>query len=288
MPTFGAWERTVLQETFDDADFISCHAYYEEVDGDAASFLASAVDMDHFIEAVVATADAVAAEKKSTKRINISFDEWNVWYNTRYRKVERITDPGEWPVAPRLLEDSYSVLDAVVVGSLLISLLKHADRVQAAALAQLVNVIAPIMTEPGGPAWRQTTFFPFALTARLAVGVSLPVNVDSPTYETQKYGTVELIDGVVTHDETSGSTAVFLVNRSLDQSVDACVGIGGLDVRRIRAVHVISDDDMYAANTLDDQERVAPHGDESATLVDGRLAITLPPVSWTVVELAAE
>ena len=160
MPTFGEWERVVLERTYDDVDFISCHAYYEPKDGDDGSFLASATDMDRFIESVVATADAVKAARGSDKQINISFDEWNVWYQSRFTEVDKITEIDEWPVAPRLLEDSYRVMDAVVVGNLLISLLRHADRVKAASLAQLVNVIAPIMTEPGGPAWRQTTFFP--------------------------------------------------------------------------------------------------------------------------------
>ena len=61
MPTFGEWERVVLSHTYDDVDYISCHAYYEEKDGDTASFLASGVDMDRFIEEVVATADHVKA-----------------------------------------------------------------------------------------------------------------------------------------------------------------------------------------------------------------------------------
>ena len=180
MPMFGTWERIVLEETYDEVDYISCHAYYEPIGGDYASFLASAVNMDRFIESVVATADHVKAVRGSDKTINISFDEWNVWYQSRYAEVDRITDPQQWPVAPRLLEDVYSVVDAVVFGNLLISLLRHADRVTAASLAQLVNVIAPIMTEPGGAAWRQTTFFPFAVTSRLARGVTLELRARLP------------------------------------------------------------------------------------------------------------
>jgi alpha-N-arabinofuranosidase len=167
--------------------------------------------MDHFIESVVATADTVRAELGRTKRINISFDEWNVWYNARHDSEQQITDIERWPTAPRLLENAYSVLDAVVVGNLLISLLKHADRVTAASLAQLVNVIAPIMTEPGGPAWRQTTFFPFAITSRLAVGDALEVRLTCDTYETSVYGEVPLVDAVATHDPNTGRTAIFLV-----------------------------------------------------------------------------
>ena len=113
------------------------------------------------------------SDPRSDKTMKISFDEWNVWYVDRYQNVERDHGGGRVAVAPRLLEDVYSVADAVVFGNLMISLLKHADRVSSASLAQLVNVIAPIMTEPGGAAWKQTMFFPFALTARLAQGEAL-------------------------------------------------------------------------------------------------------------------
>src|SRR5947199_180278 len=145
--------------------------------------------MDTFIEGVVATADHIAAKRRSTKRIGISFDEWNVWY------LNRPTDPEvpPWTVAPRLLENVYTVTDAVVVGSMLISLLNHCDRVAVACLAQLVNVIAPIMTEPGGPAWRQTTFHPFAQAARYGRGEVLRLQADSPSYDTAKHGTVPLL-----------------------------------------------------------------------------------------------
>ena len=78
-----------------------------------------------------------------------------------------------WPVAPPILEEIYSMEDALAFGGACISLLNHADRVKAACLAQLVNVIAPIMTETGGPAWRQTIFHPFAQMSRLGRGAVL-------------------------------------------------------------------------------------------------------------------
>jgi alpha-N-arabinofuranosidase len=285
MPTFGAWEHTVLLHTYDDVDYISCHAYYQETDGDTGSFLASAVNMDHFIESVIATADTVRAQLGKKKRINISFDEWNVWYITRYRNVEKITGIETWPTAPRLLEDSYSVLDAVVVGSLLISLLRHADRVTSASLAQLVNVIAPIMTEPGGPTWRQTTFFPFALTSRLAVGVALEVKLTSDTYETAAYGEVSVVDAVATHDAEQGRTAIFLVNRSLDAPTTVTVDVSDLGDVTIDETHLLADDDIYAANTLSEQDRVGVSPNASARIEDGRLTVELPAVSWTAIAL---
>ncbi|MEO6117232.1 MAG: alpha-N-arabinofuranosidase [Pseudolysinimonas sp.] len=285
MPTFGEWERVVLTESYDDVDYISCHAYYQERDGDLGSFLASAVDMDHFIDTVIDTADHVRSVKRSEKRINISFDEWNVWYVDRYQNEEKLTGLDNWPVAPRLLEDVYSVADAVVFGNLMISLLKHADRVTSASLAQLVNVIAPIMTEPGGPAWRQTTFFPFATTSRLATGSALEVKLESPEYDTAVYGTVPLIDAVATHDAATGRTAIFLVNRSQTDEAAVTIDIGTLGEVRLVSAETLSDADVTAKNTLQQPDRVALAANGSVALSGGAVSITLPAVSWTAIEL---
>ncbi|TFC36322.1 MULTISPECIES: alpha-N-arabinofuranosidase [unclassified Cryobacterium] len=288
MPTFGEWERVVLGHTYDDVDYISCHAYYEEKNGDLDSFLASGVNMDRFIESVVATADHVKAVRGSDKTINISFDEWNVWYIDRFEGVDKITGIDNWPVAPRLLEDSYTVADAVVFGSLLISLLKHADRVTSASLAQLVNVIAPIMTEPNGPAWRQTTFFPFAVTSRLATGVALEVKLETEHYDTEVYGTVPLVDAVATHDAATGGTSVFLVNRSQMEDATITIDVAALGPVGIVEVQTLSDTDVYAANTLEARDRVGLATNASALCANGVVTLTLPPVSWTALELRAE
>lgn len=285
MPTFGEWERVVLTHSYEDVDYISCHAYYEEKDGDLDSFLASATDMDHFIESVVATADHVKAVNGSAKTINISFDEWNVWYLERFHNVDKIEGLDNWPKAPRLLEDAYSVADAVVFGNLLISLLKHADRVTSASLAQLVNVIAPIMTEPGGPAWKQTTFFPFALTSKLAKGVALDVRLEADTYSTEAYGTVPLIDAVATYDADSATTAVFLVNRSRTEEATVTIDLTALDGVIVVDAETLSDTDVYAKNTLEDQDRVGLQPNKSAVVRNGVVEITLPPVSWTALNL---
>lgn len=286
MPTFGQWERTVLTHAYDEVDYISCHAYYEELEGDTGSFLASAVDMDRFIEKVVEAADDVKRLKTSDKTVNISFDEWNVWYHARFENVDRIEGIDNWPEAPRLLEDEYSVLDAVVFGSLLISLLKHADRVTSASLAQLVNVIAPIMTEPGGPAWRQTTFYPFSLTSRLAHGEAIDVHVEADTYDTTAHGKVPLIDAVATHDAEHGAAAVFLVNRSQEDSQRVVVDVRGLGDVRVLESHLLADDDIRATNTLARPDRVSVCALPCVIGDEGLLTVELPPVSWAAVALA--
>ncbi|HET6859297.1 MAG TPA: alpha-N-arabinofuranosidase [Streptomyces sp.] len=280
MDTFAAWEATVLAETYDLVDYVSLHAYYEEADGDRDSFLASAVDMESFIENVVATCDHVGARLKSKKRINLSFDEWNVWYMARHESAE----PGDWEEAPRLLEDSYSVTDAVVVGSLLIALLRHADRVTMACLAQLVNVIAPIMTEPGGPAWRQTTFFPFAQAARFGRGRVLQVDVQSPTHGTAKYGEVPLLHATAVQAQ-DGTVTVFAVNRSTTEPLSLEVDLRTAGVGEVLEHSVLADADPEARNTLDDRERVAPRTVAAGvtSLTDGALRTVLEPLSWNVI-----
>jgi alpha-N-arabinofuranosidase len=283
MATFGTWENVVLTEAYDQVDLVSAHAYYWEEDGDLTSFLASAVDMDRFIEDVVATADAVRAAGKHEKRINISFDEWNVWYI--HRAESRPPSGDDWPVAPVLLEDRYNVADAVVVGNLLISLLRHADRVHAASLAQLVNVIAPIMTEPGGRVWKQTIFHPFALTARHAAGQVLRAAIDAPTVETAKYGEVPVLDAVVTHDAATGGLAVFTVNRSTSEPTSLEVDLSRLGELEVTEALTLANPDHTWTATADDSTSVLPEENVTAKLVDGRLTIELPPVSWSVIRL---
>ena len=277
MPTFGEWERVVLTHTYDEVDYISCHAYYEDR-GDRPSFLASGIDMDRFIESVVATADHVKAVRKSSKTINISFDEWNIWYNERFENVDKIQGIDNWPIAPRLLEDVYTVTDAVVFGSLLISLLKHADRVTSASLAQLVNVIAPIMTEPGGPAWRQTTFLPFAATSAHARGEAVTAVIDAPSYSTAAYGDVTVIDAVATFDAETGMAAIYVVNRS-EEALQLDLEVGW--VAHAVSARTLSDSDPNASNTLAEPDRVGLTVNDSLTVDGASASIVLPPISWT-------
>ncbi|HWJ52837.1 MAG TPA: alpha-N-arabinofuranosidase [Propionibacteriaceae bacterium] len=279
MPTFGGWEATVLEQSYDEVDFISAHAYYENL-GDIGSFLASSVDMEDFITDVIATADHLRGKLKRSKRISISFDEWNVWYLSRV--PEQVA--GGWEEVRRVSEDAYTVADAVVVGSLLITLLRHSDRVKCACLAQLVNAISVIRSEPGGPAWRQTTFHPFALTARHAKGDVLEVALQSPTYETKQYGTVPVVDATATHDPATGQVSLFAVNRSDAEPVTLEVDLRALPALDAADAFVLSDPDLSATNSQDHPDRVQPRS--LAVHSDGSvLRLQLPAVSWSCVHL---
>jgi alpha-L-arabinofuranosidase len=281
MPTFGTWEATVLAECYDEVDYISMHTYYEEHNGDRDSFLASAVDMDHFIDDVVATADHARAVGRHKKRINISFDEWNVWYVSTFAGEKNL----EWRQHPRLIEDTYSVTDAVVVGTLLNSLLRHADRVSIACLAQLVNVIAPIRSEPGGQAWRQTTYHPFALTSKYGRGTVLRVEQKSPLHDTARHGAVPVLDGVAVLDEESVSVTLFLVNRDQAKPIALDVHVGGFPDLRVGEHTTVSDADPEAVNTAERPDRVVPVAQGRVAVDGGRLSVELPPLSWNMLRL---
>ncbi|WP_199711233.1 alpha-L-arabinofuranosidase C-terminal domain-containing protein [Tessaracoccus antarcticus] len=280
MPSFGDWERLVLTEAYDAVDMISAHAYYWEKEAGLQEFLISAEDMDRYIHQVSATADGVAAARKSDKVIGISFDEWNVWYLDRAPSNPPTGD--DWPVGPRLLEDNYSIADAVVVGNLLISLLRHTDRVWSASQAQLVNVIAPIMAEPGGPTWKQTIFHPFALTSAHAKGNVLQVVIDGPTIESKEFGTVQAVDAVATWDTTEG--ALFLVNRHESDAIALEIGLPG-GCRITDAVTLNHDDPQWKAGPEDDTTG-APQPNTTATLSGPTLTVELPPISWTMIKLS--
>jgi alpha-N-arabinofuranosidase len=280
MPTFGTWERVVLERAFDQVDHISAHVYYEPIDGDTDSFLASGEDMDRFINSVVATADHIAAVKQSDKRIMVSFDEWNVWFQERFGGEASL----EFEEGRELIRDVYSVLDAVVVGSLLITLMRHTDRVAMACQAQLVNVIAPILTVPGGPAWRQTIFHPFALTARYAQGVVLSVGGDIPSVATPAYGDVDQIWSTATWDAESGALTVFAVNRSRTEDCDLDLDLSAFGAVAVEEHLTIHDEDHAATNTEDDPERVVPQPG-SGVIEDGHLRATLPAVSWHCIRI---
>jgi len=277
MPTFAAWEREVLTEAYDQVDFISLHAYYEPKDGDASSFLVSADDMHRFIDAVVATADHVGASLKSEKLINLSFDEWNVWFQSRFAGEQNL------PAQPAgaLIEDIYDVHDAVVVGSLLITLLQHADRVKVACLAQLVNVIAPILTVPGGPAWRQTIFHPFALTARYAKGRVLRAGVDSPVVATAAFPEAAQLWSTATYDEATGALVVFACNRSVGDELGLTVNLGGFGSATLVEHVALHDDDPTAVNDVDHPDRVVPKPG-NASIEAGVATATLPAASWNM------
>jgi alpha-N-arabinofuranosidase len=225
---------------------------------------------------VIATADHVAAMRRSEKKITISFDEWNVWFAERNADREPGSDA----------EDVYDVSEAVVVGSLLIELIRHSDRVAIACQAQLVNLLAPILTRPGGPAWRQTIFHPFALTSRHAGPVVLAGAGAGPMINTERYGAVGQLHTVSTHDPDSGEVVIFAVNRGAETALDFCAELDGFGRPGWSLLEhlMITDADPHAKNTEDNPDRVVPRRG-GARVADGVVLAELPPISWHCIRL---
>jgi len=285
MPTYGAWEHEVLDHCFDAVDFISLHQYFTNHESDIAGFLTAIDDLESFIVEVAAIADAVAARRRSSKRIMLSLDEWNVWY--RARAGEQLRGIG-WPEAPRLLEEVYNFEDALVVGGVLLTLINHADRVKAACLAQLVNVIGPIMTETGGPAWRQTIFHPFALASRYGRGDALRLKVETDSFTAGGRESAPLLVASVVHDEASGAATIFALNRSVDQEMELEVELRGMGGRRLAETHELHHDDLKAVNSKESPDLVTPVAHPAVTLEGGRLKARLKPLSWNVFATAGD
>jgi alpha-L-arabinofuranosidase len=296
MPTFGHWEDTVLEHCFDHVDFISLHCYLNNYAQDTPAFLASSDAMDAAIDEVVAIADAVAVRKQSGKRLMVSCDEWNVWYRTR-GQIDALRPDPQWPVAPSIAEELYTMEDALAFGGACISLLNHADRVKAACLAQLVNAIAPIMTETGGPAWRQTIFHPFAQMSRFGRGRVLRAQVDSPTYPASYYDpmlgidlhfplpSVPYLKFAAVEDPGTGDVTLFALNRSLDQELAMDARLAGFRNAVLLDARQLCDADLQACNTRDAPERVRPRSLDTVRMTEGHVQATLAPASWNVIRL---
>ena len=278
MKTFGEWETTTLDLAYDHVDFVSMHQYHGNSDRYLENFLAKGMETEQFIRSVVSALDYVQGKRHSKKRIDVSFDEWNVWYHSHGAPFEK------WSEAPHILEDVYNFADALVVGEMMNAILRHADRVKIACLAQLVNVIAPIMTENGGKAWKQTIYYPFLFASKYGRGASLQQLFEGTKYDTRWYTDVPHVDTSAVLSDDGASLTVFAVNRDLTDEIPLEVRL--LDFEGfVPAEHIALENcDPEAVNTKD-AEAVSPIK-KALPVRDGRtLTVPLSPMSWNCIRL---
>lgn len=280
MLTFPEWEATTLEHTYEFVDYISLHQYYGNRNDDTANYLANSLDMDNFIKTVISTCDYMKAKKRSKKTINLSFDEWNVWFHSNDQ--DKQIDP--WTVAPSQLEDVYTLEDALLVGSMLNTMLKHSDRVKVACMAQLVNVIAPIMTETGGGAWKQTIFYPYYYTSVYGRGVALNPIVSSPKYDSKDFMDVPYLDTSIIYNEEKEELVIFAVNRHLGNDLHVDVDVRSYEGFEVVEHIVLENEDAKAANTLGN-EQVKPHSNGQSYKESGKIVGILPKLSWNMIRL---
>ncbi len=286
MPTFGAWEYSMLDECYDNVDYVSIHRYYGNPTGDTPGFLARSMDMDAFIKTVVSICDAVGGKKHSKKKLYLSFDEWNVWYHSNAQDRE-IVKRDKWGKALPLLEDVYNFEDSLLVGSMLITMLRNADRVKVACMAQLVNVIAPIMTRNGGGAWAQTIYWPLMHASKYGRGTALRPVVDTPVYDCSDYSDVPLLDATAVLDDKGGVT-LFMVNRSLEDDIQLTCDLRAFGKLVPKEHILLHHDDVKAVNTEANPDEVKPVKGENGRMDGGEFTLKVPALSWTVVRLEKE
>jgi alpha-N-arabinofuranosidase len=292
MPTYLTWDREVLEECYDQVNGISLHAYYgntKEWSGNStARFLAMNLDMDRHIHEIAAVCDYVQGLQRSSKRLWLSFDEWNVWYRARDAKAM----DGQRTAAPHLLEEVYNLEDSLLVGGFVNTLLRNSDRVRVACLAQLVNVIAPLVTNETG-LLRQTTYYPYSWALRYARGRVLDLRVEAETYSIKGAGLqpdyardadVPFVDVAATIDDSAGQAAVFMLNRDLERERETVLEFQDVAPARVLACETLTGADLKAVNTFADPRRVVPQRlDPPAP--GARMSFKLPPRSYTIAHL---
>jgi alpha-N-arabinofuranosidase len=283
MPTYLEWDREVLEQCYEYVDGLSLHRYFgntpEETGGRSEKFVALNLTMDRQIAESLAVCDLVRGHKRSPKKLWLSFDEWNVWYRARSGNAM----DGERKQAPHLLEEPYNMEDALLVGGLIITLLRNADRIKIACLAQLVNVIAPIMTNATG-LFRQTIYYPYSWALQFARGDVLNVQVQSPTYEVARMEPVPYVDAAATLDPSNGQSSLFILNRDLSKPRQVEIVWEDNPPSRVLTSQVLTGDDLKATNSFDAPQRVQPRPADKPSLSGGRATLELPARSYTVVQ----
>jgi alpha-N-arabinofuranosidase len=283
MPTYLEWDREVLEQCYDRVDGLSLHRYFENTaestGGDSAKFVAMNLTMDRQIAETVAVCDLVRGHKRSPKKLWLSFDEWNVWY--RARSGDAVD--GHKTEAPHLLEEVYNLEDALLVGGLVNTLMRNADRVKLACLAQLVNVIAPITTNKDG-LFRHTIYYPYAWALQYARGAALSVLVESPTYDVQGLDQVPYLDVAGAVDRESGKVALFVLNRDLAKPHPVEITWEDKSPSSVASSWVITGDDLKASNGFENPKRVAPQAFAKPSTSGSRTTFEVPARSYTVIQ----
>jgi alpha-N-arabinofuranosidase len=280
MSTYLEWDREVLEQCYDDVDAISLHRYYNntsETNSDTSRFLALNLDMERQIQEVAAVCDYVRGLRKSPKRLSLSFDEWNVWYRER-------SGDGKRQEAPHLLEEVYNLEDALLVGGLINTLVRHADRVRIACLAQIVNVIAPLVTNKDY-VLRQSIYYPYAWALHHARGQVIDLLLESESYEVPHLGKVPVLDVAATADAATGEQCLLMLNRDLANERELTVTWSASAPTRVLAHETLTSPDLKASNSFEQPNRVAPQRLDPPK-PGARMTFRLPPRSYSVAHLS--
>jgi len=285
MKTYPEWERVVLEHTYESVDHISLHMYFANRAKNTLNFLALNHKLDAYIATVESAINLVKANKRSKHKVTISFDEWNVWYHSNAMDKDILGGNRGWPHAPSLLEDAYNFEDVLQVGCILNTFIRRSNVVKIACIAQLVNVIAPIMTEPRGAAWRQTIFYPYYFASVYGRGTALNLAVTAPSYDADVADQVPYVDIAGVYDEAGGTLTFFAVNRHGTEQLDVEISLQGFAKATVSDHKVMTHSQLEAVNTAKAQDNVMPRDGKGAMVEGATLKVSLPAHSYQMLRL---
>jgi alpha-N-arabinofuranosidase len=275
MPTYLDWDRTALERIGSLGRYVSLHRYMRNDNDDTQEYLAAGRSIDEQIESVDAVCRYVQARRGSRRRAYLCFDEWNVWYKARSQADMN----GKDQFAPHLVEEVYNLEDALVVAQFLNSFVRHADVVKIANLAQVVNVIAPLLTR-ADELLKQSIYFVFQLFSEKKEGVALQISVDGPSYATQRYADVGLLDCSAILNRRDRELSLFCVNRSPNEALDLEADLTDLGVTSLIDGQIIHHADLKAANSFEHPDRVVPERFDDLSVDSGVAIGQLPPAAF--------
>ena len=299
MENYPEWDKTVMMHTYDIADYISLHHYIDrrslfgeisaktffnekekEVYLNTAQYLARTIYVDRQIHDIISTCDYVKSVKRSKKTMMLSFDEWNVIAAQKHAG----TQYKEWEIGSPIDCGAHSMEDALAFASMMMSIIRRADRIKIACQSLLVNTGPLIIAMKNGVTFRNTIFYPFMHISKYGRGEVLQAMVNAPVYGTDEFDAVPVVDCLAVHNEELEELNFFVVNRNKSQiDID-------LDVRDFGQAEVIEHismvhENINAANTVEDPTKVIPHITNCIKIVNGHVESRLSGYSWNVIRL---
>lgn len=292
LPTYMEWDRVMLTDLYKQVDYISTHNYTMNAGQGTTNFLAAYKQLDDHIKNSARVVEYVKAKNHFKKDLKICLDEWNIW-NFQDIKLDSLEDLQElttfemtsaekWETAPAILQEKYSLLDAIALGGLGITLLNNADTVEIACLAQLINVIAPITTVRNGGIFKQTTYHTFHMLSKYGHGTTMKAILEAPTY-TCEFGELPIVEPAIVYNEEADEIRVFVLNCSQEEETSFELKLQGYGEKKVKQHLVLSGDNLEARNTLENPENVMVKNMDVSGYHD--TTIILPKLSWNVIVL---
>ena len=272
LPTYMEWDRQILEYIGDLADYVSLHRYVGNHHDDTPDYLAITNSIDQQIEEMDAVCRYVQGKTRSQKRAYLCFDEWNVWYRTHSREYM----DGQGKFAPHLIEEPYNLEDALVVAGFLNSFIRHADGLKIANIAQIVNVIAPILTD-GDQMLIQSIYYPLAMYTKRRTGMALHPVVQGPAYEGKTNGQVNVIDTSAILD--ANRLHVFATNRTMEETATVHIELADQTIVALDSAEILSGPEPKALNSFEQPDLIQARPFRAVSIANGLATATLPPLS---------